>query len=86
MREFMTIDLPIRIEENMLEGFDSQLTNQLIYYDNQGTLSANWIQCNQTIKFSYGKPSSESYAYDMPDAVGYHRNLTKRNCQALILR
>ncbi|CAK9144977.1 unnamed protein product [Ilex paraguariensis] len=51
----------------------------------EGTLSADWVQCNLTIKFYYGKPSSESYAYDLPDVVGYHRNLTKRNCQALIL-
>ncbi|KAK9077226.1 hypothetical protein SSX86_005563 [Deinandra increscens subsp. villosa] len=49
----------------------------------EGTVR-EWSLCNPDMTYSYGKPSMPAYDFNVQSSVGYHANLTKRNCRALI--
>nr|GEZ35098.1 serine carboxypeptidase-like 13 [Tanacetum cinerariifolium] len=42
-----------------------------------------WVRCNETLKSPFDK-EIVSYTPNVMNAVGYHRNLTDKNCRALI--
>uniref|UniRef100_M1BZY1 Glucose acyltransferase n=1 Tax=Solanum tuberosum TaxID=4113 RepID=M1BZY1_SOLTU len=42
-----------------------------------------WVRCNESMRYR-GKERTESYAYDVPSAIDYHRHLTNKSCRALI--
>ncbi|XP_017254878.1 serine carboxypeptidase-like 17 [Daucus carota subsp. sativus] len=47
----------------------------------QGT--TKWSKCNDD-HYYLGRNDTETYKYNVPSSVVYHRNLTKKNCRALI--
>ncbi|CAK9144975.1 unnamed protein product [Ilex paraguariensis] len=49
-------------------------------------IKTEWVQCNNSIEYSFGKTSTVAYTFNVPSTVGYHRNLTSKNCRALIMR
>lgn len=50
----------------------------------QGTID-EYIMCN-TDHYDIGRKDTDTYSYDIASSIVYHRNLTKKNCRALIYR
>ncbi|XP_074329642.1 serine carboxypeptidase-like 17 isoform X1 [Apium graveolens] len=48
----------------------------------EGTIK-EWEACN-TDHYLVGKDDTETYSYNVASSVSYHRNLTNKNCRALI--
>ncbi|XP_049342901.1 serine carboxypeptidase-like 18 [Solanum verrucosum] len=48
----------------------------------EGT-TLEWVRCNESMRYR-GKERTESYVYDVPSAIDYHRHLTNKSCRALI--
>ncbi|KAL7597519.1 hypothetical protein Lser_V15G22918 [Lactuca serriola] len=42
-----------------------------------------WVRCNETLHFHFDK-EPVSYFHNVPSVVSYHRNLTDKNCRALV--
>ncbi|CAK9148561.1 unnamed protein product [Ilex paraguariensis] len=49
----------------------------------EGTIT-EWLHCNHSIEYSFGRSATNAYTFNVPNTVGYHRNLTNKNCRALI--
>ncbi|CAK9167240.1 unnamed protein product [Ilex paraguariensis] len=49
----------------------------------EGT-KTEWVRCNKTFEYSFGRSAAISYTFNAPSTVGYHRSLTYKNCRALI--
>ncbi|KAK1359063.1 Serine carboxypeptidase-like 18 [Heracleum sosnowskyi] len=45
--------------------------------------TTEWSKCN-TDHYYLGRNDTDTYKYDIPSSIAYHRNLTKKNCRALI--
>ena len=56
----------------------------LISYKQQGTIG-EWVRCNAD-HYIIGKNDTVNYAYDVSSTLANHRNFTKKNCRALIIR
>nr|XP_017256823.1 PREDICTED: serine carboxypeptidase-like 17 isoform X3 [Daucus carota subsp. sativus] len=48
----------------------------------QGTID-EWVMCN-TDHYDINRKDTDTYSYDIASSIAYHRNLTKKNCRALI--
>lgn len=48
----------------------------------EGTID-EYIMCN-TDHYDIGRKDTDTYSYDIASSIVYHRNLTKKNCRALI--
>ncbi|XP_035845059.1 serine carboxypeptidase-like 2 [Helianthus annuus] len=44
-----------------------------------------WVVINQTLHYKYGKSDTICYSYDIFSSFSYHKQLTSKNCRALIL-
>nr|XP_017256822.1 PREDICTED: serine carboxypeptidase-like 17 isoform X2 [Daucus carota subsp. sativus] len=48
----------------------------------EGTID-EWVMCN-TDHYDINRKDTDTYSYDIASSIAYHRNLTKKNCRALI--
>lgn len=48
----------------------------------EGTIE-EWVMCNAD-HYDIHRKDTDTYSYDIPSSIVYHRNLTKTNCRALI--
>ncbi|KAJ0810524.1 putative sinapoylglucose--sinapoylglucose O-sinapoyltransferase [Helianthus annuus] len=44
-----------------------------------------WVVINQTLHYKYGKSDTICYSYDIFSSFSYHKQLSSKNCRALIL-